>query len=114
VVVILDHGAVLQSLDIHGVIVARRRGLALDILPLAVTIFGPHVLDVRQLGALGGYRATDLTLLPRYFAFLKRSIAEFTAATQDERHRSLLFKRRLGRVLEGFAYAAVAIPVYSA
>src|SRR5262249_41370151 len=69
-----------------------------------VAVFGPYLLDLRQLGALDGKGATDATLLPCLAALLQGGVIEFPAAAHDKRQHLLLRRGGLEFVLEGLAY----------
>src|SRR5262249_49324217 len=55
-----------------------------------VAVFGPHLLDGGQLGALASGADAHPALLPGITALLQGSIVEFAAATQDKRQRAFL------------------------
>ena len=84
---------------LEGAIQARQ--YVLQDLGVDVVVLRPHGLNGGQFSALMGAGDAHPTFLPGVTAFLERSVVEFPAATQNERHRLLLLLGREEFILEG-------------
>jgi hypothetical protein len=68
-----------------------------------ILVFGPCLLDRRQVGALACQRDADTAPAPGFSALRQSSIGEFPTPPQDNRHRPFLLGSRDELVLEGLA-----------
>jgi hypothetical protein len=73
-------------------------------LRVEVAVFGPHLLDARQLRRLHGEAHGDVAFLPRQCPFFQPGVVQLAAAPQDRLQHPFLRGRWHQAVLEGFAH----------